>query len=52
LALKAYATVPTGQAPEGAHGLVTSLERAHLQAELSWLQNLLREGFGPGGHGW
>jgi DNA-binding PadR family transcriptional regulator len=51
-ALKAYATVPTGQAPEGAHGLVTSLERAHLQAELSWLQNLLREGFGPGGHGW
>ena len=51
-ALEAYAAVPTASAPEAARGLVTSLERAHLQAELTWLQDLLRDGPEPGGIGW
>ncbi len=51
-ALEAYAAIPAAEAPEAAQGLVTSLERAHLQAELAWLQDLLRNGPGPGGSGW
>ena len=51
-ALEAYAAAPTAQAPEAAQGLVTSLERAHLQAELGWLQALLRDGPGAGDRTW
>lgn len=51
-ALEAYAAIPPADAPEAAQGLVTSLERAHLQAELTWLQEVLRNGPGPRGSGW
>jgi DNA-binding PadR family transcriptional regulator len=50
-ALEAYAAAPAAQTPDPAGGLVTSLERAHLQAELAWLKDLLRERPGPGGRG-